>query len=291
MRTRGKNRALFSTLFNFNVFIFNFADENTEIIVDMRKLYFFQIFLVLILFFLCSGCNENVTNGGAAGQYNLQGGLVKNLDIDSASISLSLIKGDTELTDADVRYDGNMIAYDSAQTSYIMDFDSSSRVSAGLHRVKLTDLPWLNDSVLFTVPNNCIITSIQLPEDRVNPGGIAVQIQWSVSLESDGYAYGVVLRDSAYVTEGFSAFVPLDEGNSTSIPPDAFRLSGNVSYPDTGWYYVYVYSYSGSPASERNLPTAIPEGLTDNISKPNFNGRFGSIVVTGRDSIYVVLGE
>ena len=142
------------------------------------------------------------------------------------------------------------------------------------------------DSVHFTLPNDFGITAISLPDSRINNGGDPVQIEWNPSLGSNGYIFAAVLMDSIYLQYGYSDFASV---TSATIPRDAFQLSGNVNIPDTGWYYVYVYSYSGSPANGKNLPTGIPGGFTDNISRLDLDGRFGCFLVTVRDSIHVVV--
>lgn len=259
----------------------------TEIVIDMKKAILLWISLIFALGFISWGCNRNITPGELTRRYDLRGGLVKNLDNDSVLVSVSFQRNDDYLSTAYLNLVGDTLEYIDSTNSYEFGDTSISSFPGGDYTLTVSDAPWLTDSVSFTVPHDFAIDSLPLPEGAVNPGGASVQMQWQTSLGSDGYIIGVALKDTAYVGRGFSEYAG-SGFTSATIPPDAFRLSGDL---DTGWYYVYVYSYSGSPSVKQNLPIEIPPGLTDNISKPNFTGRFGAVVVSSRDSIHVVLQD
>jgi len=250
----------------------------------MKKLSLFPIILVLILMMFSWGCDSVATNGVSTGRYYLIGGLVKNLDLDLAQTVVYMEKNDSLFEEALVIFGDDTLKYDSADELYQSE-SSASTVSDGNTSLRVSDSPNLSELLTYAVPGDFQITSIQLPDDRTNNGGDPVPIIWSLSLGSDGYFYSVTLKDSAYTTTGFSEFVTTGTA-STTVPRDAFQLYSEL---DTGWYYVYVCSYDGSPASDYNLPTAIPPGLTENISKIRLSGQFGTIVVTPRDSIHVTL--
>jgi len=255
----------------------------TEVLYVMKKLSIFPIILVLILMMFIWGC-DSVTTSDSTGQYYLIGGLVKNLDLDLAQTVVYMEKNDSLFDDATIVFDNDTLIYNGVDELYWSE-NTASGVSQGSNILRVSDSPNLSELLSYTVPGDFQITSIQLPEDRTNNGGDPVPIIWSLSLGSDGYFYSVNLKDSAYTTAGFSEFVTTGTA-STTIPRDAFQLYSDL---DTGWYYVYVCSYDGSPASDYNLPTAIPPGLTENISKIRLSGQFGTIVVTPRDSIHVTL--
>ena len=255
----------------------------------MKRIALLGISLLVLPLLFNWSCDENVGPNELNAKYTILGGLVKNLDNDSIVIAASFLKNDSAFSGAMLTLPKDTLKYDSINEVYLEYYSGDTSLAWGNYRMRITDLPWFNDSAVFTIPHDFAISSIQLPDDRVNPGGEPVIFEWQTSLGSDGYAYGVVLKDSAYTGYGYSEFVTAEEGTSTNIPPDAFRVSGNVGGPDTGWYYVYVYAYSESPASEFNLPTAIPAGLANNITKLNFTGKFGAIVVTPHDSIHVTV--
>ncbi len=216
--------------------------------------------------------------------YDLRGGIAKNLDTDSTLAAVTLKRDNFLYSLADINIYDTPSGYNDIMGSFVLGYSGASMPVAGEDTLAVADAPFLNRKFSFVLPDNFVLTAISLPDNRINAGGAPVQIQWASSLQNDGYIFAVVLRDSAYNNDGYAEFV--DGGvTSATIPPDAFRI-----YDDSltiGWYYVYVYSYTGSPASSYNLPTSIPAGLIDNISGVNLTGRFGAIVVTPRDSIYV----
>lgn len=250
----------------------------------MKKINVIQILIVLLLLAPNMGCDSSVTDGVTTAKYFISGGLIKNLDLDSSQTIIYLEKDDSLFQDAMITIGNDTLDYDSVSEVYSLD-KTASLLPAGSYSLKLKDLPWLNESVAFNIPGNFQITSIQLPDDRVNNGGDPVPIEWSLALNSDGYFYCVNLKDSAYVTAGYSAFVTSGAA-SVTIPRDAFQQYTDL---DTGWYYVYVCSYSGAPSNDYLLPTTIPDGLLNNISRLRLTGRFGAIVVTPHDSIHVAL--
>ncbi|PKK83738.1 MAG: hypothetical protein CVT49_06885 [candidate division Zixibacteria bacterium HGW-Zixibacteria-1] len=250
----------------------------------MNKTGIFQILIVLLLLVPNMGCDGGVTDGATSSKYFLSGGLIKNLDLDSAQTIIYMEKDDSLYSKAILSIGTDTLDYDSLGEIYAFE-KLASVLPAGTYTLRAKDLPWLNEAIQFTIPGNFQITSIQLPDDRINNGGDPVPIIWSLALGGDGYFFSVVLKDSAYTTAGYSDFVTTGTA-SVTIPRDAFQL---YSALDTGWYYVYVCSYSGSPSNDYLLPTVIPDGLNNNISKLRLTGRFGAIVVTPHDSIHVAL--
>ncbi len=250
----------------------------------MDKRYLLTIALALVFFHTFCGCDQRLEPEKQKGDYLLQGSFVKNLDNNILSTAVYVERDSIIIQTASINIAENNLAYSADSGIYLFGLFPISGFDSGNYFLQIQDSPDLKDSVAFRIPNNFQIVDIALPEDRINPGGVEVQLSWSTSLGSDGYILAVVQALLKYQGYGFAEFV---EGNNPfgNIPPDAFRLSGDL---DTGWYHVYVYSYTGSPASDYNLPAAIPIGLLDNINRSNLYGSFGAIVVTGRDSIHVV---
>jgi hypothetical protein len=99
----------------------------------------------------------------------------------------------------------------------------------------------------------------------------------------------VVKCDSLYTQSGHSEYViPMD--TTGTFPNEIFTLPNDE--PDTGLYYLYVYSYVGRPDSALSaniLPVPLPGQLADTVLTKDLEGRFGTIVVAAFDSIKVVV--
>ena len=121
----------------------------------------------------------------------------------------------------------------------------------------------------------------------MNPRGDVVTLDWTESPGSDAYVMSTVPRHLAYTGVGYSEWVGSSEG---TLPIEAFRWSNGIAV-DTGWYYVFAYAYVGAPDSAVSaalLPVPLPGDRTANIDQDPISGRYGTIVVAGRDSVHVV---
>ncbi|MCP4706620.1 MAG: hypothetical protein GY865_18630, partial [candidate division Zixibacteria bacterium] len=136
---------------------------------------------------------------------------------------------------------------------------------------------------MFSIASDFEITSkIPAGDAPLTPGNL-VQLEWSTPTNVDGYIYSAAKTDDIYNNAGYSAFVTSGVTSAT-FDTDAFALpSGEL---DTGWYYINVYGYKDSPVPGISIPTVFPDGLANSVSKLNFTGRFGSIIVTECDSIH-----
>ena len=253
----------------------------------MKKLHLFPFVLLLLPLVLNLGCGGTGSTGNDDyARYYLTGGLVKNLDLGVTQAVAYMEKNDSLFGGAIIAFGNDTLEYSPADELYQSE-QTAAAVASGNYFMQIKDSPGLNETLTYAVPGDFQITSIQLPDNRVNNGGDPVPIEWSLSLGGDGYFYGVILKDSAYSEAGYSEFVTTGAASAT-IPRDAFQIYSDL---DTGWYYVYVCSYSGSPASDFNLPTTIPPGLTEDIAKVILTGQFGTIVVTPHDSIHVTVQQ
>lgn len=244
---------------------------------------------ILIITF-CWGCNQRITRS-TIGNYDLHGGMVKNLDNDSLRAYVYLMNNHVTADSALILLGADTMKSATGESTYTKSYGAANALATGDHYLKINDKD-LSDSILFTIPSNLQITSVALPDSRNNPHGAAVHIEWTAAANSIGYAYGVIKNHLAYnsTTKGFFQFVTTG-GTLISIPPEAFR---KLNALDTGWYKVYIYAYSGSFREVdnfpvENLPTAFPPGITDSISTLNLSGSFGVIVVSKPDSIHVTL--
>jgi hypothetical protein len=246
----------------------------------MKNILLFLGLLLLSLLAILSGCDQRVSNTDVSG-YSINGSLIKNLDNDSIVVSAAFMKNDSALAGAIILLGTDTLKYNN--TLFLKSYTKADTIAPGTHHLYLTDPNGLDDSISFAVPANFAISNIALPDNRVNPGGETVPIEWQASAGSNGYAFGVIKKDTAYKADGYSQFVATG-ATSANIPRDAYRLSGDL---DTGWYYVYIYAYFGSPTVPRNLPAKFPSGRIANVTHLNLSGNWGAIIVSRRDSIHV----
>lgn len=236
---------------------------------------------------LMGGCDSPYAPINKTGNYSVLGSLVKNLDIDSVQSVCSAYK-DLKKNAGISLFEGNhQFLFDTDDSLY---YCSPDTLQSGSYFLRLEDTAGnFADSVSLAVPGNFAITDVSLQPGYINPGGDDVQLQWSTSLGAEGYILAVVKKDSAYIIDGYISAI---EGAVTSgtIPLDAFRPGGKLE-PDTGFYNVYIYSYTGSPASDRYLPAGLPDIFSNNIDGQYLTGSFGVVVVSPRIEIHVVVGK
>ena len=232
------------------------------------------------------GCDEAIIREGSDRFYSFLGAVNKNLDTDSLVLAVYLEKEDSAVVTAEITLDDDTLGFDGQR--YILSYDGADSLGDGHYLLHLEDSTILSDTVGFDLPIDLEITNIILPTNRINAGGDPVQFFWSNAVGADGYIFATVLKDSAYKSLGYADFSE-DYARLATIPPDAFRLYSTL---DTGWYYVYVYAYTGSPAFDDNLPTALPaSGFVDSVAHAYLSGMIGTIVVSEHDSIHVTLGK
>ncbi len=228
-----------------------------------------------------SGCNQRITPPTAAA-YSAFGAVVKNLDDSILATKIVFNKNDTAVSKAQIKIGNDTLHFDSGTYSKI--YDSLGALPTGSFRLRLKDSTGFADSVLFSMPDTFSISSIA-PNTRVYTSATErVRVEFTTSAGSNGYAFGVVKADSAYKIAGFFNFVTTG-ATSVTVPREAFLdINSNL---DTGWYYIYIYAFSGSPVPISGLPTGFPVGLTPNIVHLNLNGSWGAVVVAKRDSMQV----
>jgi len=219
--------------------------------------------------------------------YRFEGALVKDLNTDSARIVVTLTRDDSTLSNAEIRFDGDSLAY-SADSTYYRATLPADAYPAGSYDIKIRDSSFFHDTLTTEVADSFAIGTV-LPARGEKIPSESVTLTWSPSLGTNGYIMAVVKCDSLYTQSGYSEYViPMD--TTGTFPNEIFTLPNDE--PDTGLYYLYVYSYVGRPDSALSaniLPVPLPGQLADNISVKDLDGRFGTIVVAVFDSIKVVV--
>lgn len=243
--------------------------------------------VVVAVVIAMSGCNGRSGTGGAQAEaeYQIQGVLIEDWNRMATRAELVVSRNDTLLDSALVWIGSQTLSFDSTEDSYRLTVEPSGSFARGTYELVLADLPDLMDTLLIDIADTFSLT-VSNPPNRLNPGGDVVTLDWTESGGAGAYVMASVPRHLAYTGAGYSEWVGGSEG---TIPISAFRWSNGVAL-DTGWYYVFAYAYIGAPDSALSvdlLPVPLPSQRTANIDQEPISGRFGTIVVAGRDSVYV----
>lgn len=199
-----------------------------------------------------------------------------------------LTRNDTVLPDALVEIDTFALA--DADSMYVLADTSCNVFAVGSYDLKLTEGNKLDTEVPITFADNFSVDITQ-PANRIANGNQDVSLSWTGSAQSDGYIIAAVLRDSIGTGFGYSDYVT-SQATFATFPTEAF-YQGGFADPDTGWYYLYVFSYTGTPDSslaEEYLPMSLPSQLPGpSFDARDFEARFGTIRIARRDSVHLVL--
>jgi hypothetical protein len=244
----------------------------------MKKNYLLSLAAIAGLLII-SGCDQRIARS-SNNAYQLQATFVKNLDKDSLLALATLHRNDTATILSIITVGSDTLK--SGEGYYRKAYNASDTMPAGNYFLRIKDENFF-DSVSFAMPGDFRISSISLPDSRINPGGNSVQLEITSSAGSNGYVVGAIKKNYAYLSDGFSQI----SASLINVPIDAFR--NNQGELDTGWYYIYVYAYSGSPTIGQNLPTSFPSGFAENIARTNLGGYLGAIVVSRPESTHVVV--
>ena len=226
--------------------------------------------------------------------YRFAGVLVKDFNVDMTHIVATLARNDSTLSEAEIRFDGDSLAC-IADSTYLRAVFPAGAYQADSFDLEIRDSSLFHDTVIVVLAADFAIDSV-IPPTRLKTSSDHVSLGWSGSSDAEGYVIAAVKRYSSYTGAGYSQYVT-SQATSETFPNDVFILPSDE--PDTGWYYLYVYSYVGSPDSALSspflpvpMPGQRPDNIllddSDNILFDGFEGHFGTIVVTRLDSIHVV---
>ncbi|UCE25599.1 MAG: hypothetical protein JSU74_06015 [Candidatus Zixiibacteriota bacterium] len=251
---------------------------------------------------LLSGCDGSSSTGTLpeANFYRIEGVLVNDLNAglavgDTARIAIKVERNDSVLADAAVTFGTTVLAFDRGSfpidSVYSFSQGPTSFVESGAYGVGLVDSSLFADTLTLVAPDTFRIDFYTDGEDSLNVGGQEMQLTWTSAANAEGYVMSVVIEDSVYTGYGYTEYVT-SQAPQTTIPPDAFRLeSGIGGIPDTGWYHIFVYGYTGNPDSALShplLPVPLPSSLGDNVDVRNLVGRLGAVTVTDYVRVHVV---
>ena len=240
-----------------------------------------------------AGCNSAPTDSRKSADYTAQGVLVQEMNVDHAFAAVRFQRNDTTITNAAIHVAGVPMAFfalyqgiDSAYQALISPAASHAGDEAYF---RTADGSRFKDSILLAIVDTFSITDNVNPSNHQLQGAGQVSLEWTSCANSQGYIIAAVKAALAYTGVGYSALAP--GASAGTIPPEAFvnSISGEA---DTGLYNIYVYSYSGAPDSAlagKFLPVPMPMQIANNIAHNDLTGRFGTVTVTVKDTIRVLL--
>ena len=241
------------------------------------------------------GCNGTLTQPKDNQAYKIAAACIADHNLGRTTVVVDLTKGSGHRPKASLRFGSDSLGFSrpgfAPDSLFSAQFNSVLRYPVGTNRLFMTDgdsSTIIRDTLPVVVTSSFYITQI-VPPSRDVRGSLQVSLTWSTADSANGYVIATVLKKNAYARSGYSSFVTSLNTNGT-FPPDAFSLSPGPQ-PDTGWYYVYVYAYSGVPDSTLTsglLPVPFAHQLSDNVTgRQDISGRYGMIRVALRDSVHV----
>jgi hypothetical protein len=242
------------------------------------------------------GCNSNPNADDLTGDFRLDAVLVVDLQRDTVMVAVDLRRDGAKVTSAAMSMGGKTLTFDvpsfAVDSVYSLQDDSAGAYLGQTFSVIVSDSGRSIDTVAFVVPDTFYIPydGITIPANHLLQGGGNVTLGWTGSTGSNGYILAAVLSDTAYTGWGYSQINDPNAGTGGTIPGAAFILTDGVT-TDTGLYNIHVYAINNSPDSALSdllLPVQLPDVLADNIAGPQLTGRYGSVVVSARDTVRVV---
>lgn len=223
------------------------------------------------------------------GDYWLSGSVVKDVNADLTTISASVHRNDSALHTALVTYGADTLIWVDTN-HYKFALGPAVLYQPGQYAMDFSDEAIFSQSLSTIIPETFSITSV-IPDRREKLSAETVSLEWSASVGSDGYVIAAVKAHQGYLGQGFSQYVE-SQSTSTTFSPEAFTVDNlPANEIDTGWYFLYVYAFTGaadSSLSALSLPVPLPSQLADSAVGKYFTGRAGAVLVTDFDSMHVI---
>ncbi len=246
----------------------------------------------LLIIAIMISCNSAPTKNNTTASYLVAGSVVADANLSSTKIVADFTKNHAKVPTGIVRFSADTLIFRRPGFSIDSVFSLAKAnflyYGVGRDKVYLQDSSLFTDSASVRMSDSFSIIDV-VPVNRQAQGLRSVSLQWSGADSAEGYVMATALKDSLYRGYGFSIYATSMNPAGT-LPPNAFNLTTHIT-PDTGWYYLYVYAYTGVPDSaltSRLLPVPFPSQLADNIAVTNLAGHFGTVRVVLHDSVHVV---
>ncbi|HEU4437266.1 MAG TPA: hypothetical protein VFR89_07345 [candidate division Zixibacteria bacterium] len=249
-----------------------------KFILSIRNLAFVALLAV--------GCNSR---GGGSGPGDNQPFGIHGIFVRDANLTSTKDKTYFELTRNDTLFHLAALTIDTFKVDTTL-FNTYYRqsppdfLSPGQnHPVRLVYAPNnLDLTIPHLMPDTFSITFPGLNPDHQNPGGQAVQLDWTGSANANGYLI-YCSNDSAFIDTAFFASTGVTQA---TIPQEAFRVGANVI---PGKYKVFVVALRDALFDFAGIPFLLPSGYTvaDTAYSSLVSGRIGAAFICKQDTIRV----
>lgn len=252
----------------------------------------------LLAFAMAAGillaCNGSIVGPTDGTVYHLLGLVAVDLNI-AKTIAIAHVKHDTTVsTTSSVKFDGLALSFNIApfigDSAYSTTWNSASQFAQGSHTLKISDSTTLPiQQISMTLPGTLSIIGVT-PTNRLSNGSDIVKLDWFGGTGASGFVIAAVRTGMEYSGVGYSTYAT-SLSTSATFPREAFYQTSPTT-PDTGWYHLYVYAYTGAPDSAYTraiLPVGFPSQLTDNVNLTKLRGHVGIVRLAAYDSVRVAL--
>ncbi len=236
---------------------------------------------------LVLGCNSRGSSGPGPGTnrpFKIHGIFARDANLTSTKdkASFQLTRNDTLFNLIAMTVDTFKIDT-TAFTTYYRQSPPDFLRPGQSHSINLVYAPnSLNFTTSLSMPDTFSIAFPGLNPDHQNPGGQAVQLDWTGSANANGYLI-YCYNDSALIDTAFFASTGVTQA---TIPQEAFRVGLNVI---PGKYKVFVVALRDALFYYSGISFLIPSSYTvaDTVYSSMVSGRIGSAFICKLDTIRV----
>ncbi|MBI5265841.1 MAG: hypothetical protein HY851_01285 [candidate division Zixibacteria bacterium] len=239
----------------------------------------------------CNGVIVGPTDGTV---YHLLGLVAVDPNI-AKTVAIAHVTQDTTVsTTSSVKFDGLTLSFNSApfvgDSAYSATWNSAGQFAQGNHTLKISDSTTLPiQQITMGLPGSLSIIGVT-PANRLSNGSDIVKLDWFGGTGASGFVIAAVRTGMEYTGVGYSIYAT-SMSTSATFPREAFYQTSPTT-PDTGWYHLYVYAYTGAPDSAYTkviLPVGFPSQLADNVNLTKLKGHVGTVRLAAYDSVRVAL--
>ncbi|TET97487.1 MAG: hypothetical protein E3J26_00045, partial [Candidatus Zixiibacteriota bacterium] len=170
----------------------------------IKLLYLLTLLSLVALVLIQFGCDSYPSKYVPEDTYSyrFEGVLVKDFNVDMTHIVATLARNDSTLSEAEIRFDGDSLAY-IADSTYLRAVFPAGAYQADTFDIEIRDSSLFHDTVIVVLAADFAIDSV-IPPTRLKTSSDHVSLGWSGSSDAEGYVIAAVKRYSSYTGTGYS---------------------------------------------------------------------------------------